>query len=379
MRAIITVAGTRVWCSSNRYRFCFAEAVLLLFLTFDHTPSCYALWLPRPTAGVRHKDRSLFLPHYSTNDAPSTGSLQLTEAVGLDFSGSDVPDASFLLPIFPLRKRVRFPTDELTLNLYEDRYLAMSEFILFPECNGQKLYEIDTQIQPLSAAAPFFGALYSLNKPQIITQGGTAPIVPMLQPGDVGVLCLVLDWLDGMIPTTAATRSPAGDMDDADIGSSSSVLKDAGTRRRIRLNALGVGRFQIKSIVHDGTLVNGKPPFLLAEASIVMDESEGSFDTQEFERLQQALEGIVFPKPVATKFATNESSLHDSVRLLDQIASLVEYAHNPDMQRHELLSFQAASIFTEQSATSSPKDMLNLLKTRSLQTRMNILQSYKRW
>ena len=40
---------------------------------------------------------------------------------------------AFLLPIFPLRKRVRFPTDTLMLNLYEERYLAMSEFILAAE------------------------------------------------------------------------------------------------------------------------------------------------------------------------------------------------------------------------------------------------------
>jgi hypothetical protein len=56
------------------------------------------------------------------------------------------------LPVFPLRKSIRLPTESLTLNLYEDRYIALSEFIL-------------EQKQPI------FGALYSSDKPQIVKAG----------------------------------------------------------------------------------------------------------------------------------------------------------------------------------------------------------------
>ena len=46
-------------------------------------------------------------------------------------------EKTLVLPIFPLRKVVRLPTEELILNLYEDRYLAMAEYILKPNAGAQ--------------------------------------------------------------------------------------------------------------------------------------------------------------------------------------------------------------------------------------------------
>jgi hypothetical protein len=151
-------------------------------------------------------------------------------------------ESRFTLPIFPLRKRVRVPTDELKLNLYEERYLSMSEYILFQQ------------------DLPFFGALFSSDKPQLVAKG-SSPVVPMLDIGDFGVLCLVHDWFEGKVPTGS------GDL-----------------RRRIRLNAIGIGRFRIENILHDGTGsttsfpigpttddASKSLPFILVEASFVFD------------------------------------------------------------------------------------------------------------
>ena len=65
------------------------------------------------------------------------------------------------LPIFPLRKTARFPTDFLKLNLYEERYLALAERIL----------------QENGVEGCTFGALYTSNKAQVVSNKGCGPIV----------------------------------------------------------------------------------------------------------------------------------------------------------------------------------------------------------
>ncbi|KAG7353771.1 ATP-dependent protease La LON substrate-binding domain containing protein [Nitzschia inconspicua] len=299
----------------------------------------------------------------------ASGSLDLTEPLILD-----PKKGSFLLPIFPLRKRVRFPTDELTLNLYEERYLAMSEYILFPDSTTQN-FEIETTATRLSAIAPFFGALYSSDKPQIITRGGTAPIVPVLQSGDIGVLCLVLNWMDGMIPMRGSKEKTSGDISDDDVVQRQSGVGN-NSRRRIRLNALAVGRFRIDTIVHDGTVSDGKPPFMLVEASLVIDDFEDQFDGLQFDRLKRELQRTW----QVSSDLEGQSKQRDSNKVVTRIKSLLVFGDDGlENQTRELESFQAASIFTSPSGSSSPKDMISLLKTRSLQTRMNILKFYKRW
>ena len=119
---------------------------------------------------------------------------------------------TFVLPIFPLRRSVKVPTETLSLNLYEERYLALAERIL---------------LDPRR----IFGALYSSDKPQLVA-GGNGPIVPLFEPGDVGAICRVYRDQEGMIPTG----------------------QDGYERRRIKLDAIAVGRFRIERILHDGSV-----------------------------------------------------------------------------------------------------------------------------
>lgn len=76
-----------------------------------------------------------------------------------------------LLPLFPLRKRPRLPTESLQLNLFEPRYLALARRA---NETGQ------------------FAAVYCGSTPSILV-GGTGPATPLVKPGSVGVVCSVDD------------------------------------------------------------------------------------------------------------------------------------------------------------------------------------------
>jgi hypothetical protein len=100
---------------------------------------------------------------------------------------------------------------------------------------------------------PLFGALYASNKAQLVARG-TGPIVPMVEPGDVGVLCLVQRSAVGDIPTVGGEEM----------------------RRRIRLEAVAVGRFVIDRVLHSGYgggLATTQPPlpYIVAETELVFD------------------------------------------------------------------------------------------------------------
>lgn len=147
---------------------------------------------------------------------------------------------SFVLPIFPLRKSVKLPCEALTLNLYEPRYLELAEYVL------------DMSGKP----SRWFGGMHCSKKPQFIREGD-GPIVPMVEPGDVGVVCDVLYDEEGMVP---------GD--------------DGAPQRRIKLKALAIGRFRIEKVLQNG--YGGRSlwdedekteplPFILVEASRIDD------------------------------------------------------------------------------------------------------------
>ena len=140
---------------------------------------------------------------------------------------------TFVLPIFPLQKSVKLPCEALTLNLYEPRYLELAEYVLD---SGEP--------------SRWFGGMHCSKKPQFIREGD-GPIVPMVEPGDVGVVCNVLYDEERMVP-----------------------------ERRIKLKALAIGRFRIEKVLHNGygggSLCdedeNIEPlPFILVEASRVDD------------------------------------------------------------------------------------------------------------
>ncbi len=134
------------------------------------------------------------------------------------------------LPVFPLKKSVKLPTEEITLNLFEERYLEMAKFVL--------------RQRP---GPCFFGALYCAMKPQIVS-AGMGPTTPIVELGDIGVIFLVEENEEGMIPAL-----------------------DGSLRRRIRLRGVAIGRFRIEAIIQNG-YGSSSAPFILTEASKVEDE-----------------------------------------------------------------------------------------------------------
>jgi len=322
----------------------------------------------------------------------STGALKAsTTPVILDM------EHKFSLPLFPLRKRVRFPTDELTLNLYEERYLSMSEYILFNQ------------------AKPIFGAIYSSDKPQLITRGPSSPVVPILVPGDIGVICLVHDWMDGMIPKKTPSLQSPGILDAPEAEAQNS--NEEGWKRRIRLQAVAVGRFRIEKILHDGTTTtanagssshssedNQPPPYIVVEASLITDDYGVTVDSSQIIFLEKELEKKMKKEEVLSvpSERTDSSYISDETMseelltttrgssgtkgkesIVDRICdTMVRYSSSNNStflegQRKELLSFLAASKFLGDT-NASPQDMQSLLRTTSLQERLDLIRFYMR-
>ena len=180
------------------------------------------------------------------------------------------------IPIFHLRRTVRLPTEPLTLNLYEERYLELAEYVL-------------------SQKYPYFGAIYSSNKPQIV-RNGTGPIVPLFERGDVGVLFFVQDSEEAMIPTRGGIP-----------------------RRRIRLVAKGSVRFQIEEILQNGYDTS----FILVDASLYMDhpiESKEAADehcSQEFMDWAKTTQAALNLDPIHEHLLSSElASFHDISRTI---------------------------------------------------------------
>jgi Lon protease-like protein len=241
-------------------------------------------------------------------------------------------DSIIILPVFPLQKSVRLPTESLRLNLYEERYLAMSEFILEQDL-------------------PVFGALYASDKPQIV-KGGQGPIVPMIDVGDIGVLCFVKDWEDGMVPT----RYPSF------------------TTRRIRLNALAVSRFRIEEIVNDGTMSpqSKDPSFIIVKASLVTDNnsSENVPTKEQISRTKDDLR-----RRIEAKSSIVESDNESAERIVDEISSIVSYKdYGKDDQRSEIFSFVAASMLCPES--ESPVLRTSLLQVVSTEERLRQISEW---
>jgi hypothetical protein len=264
------------------------------------------------------------------------------------------PESTMTFPIFPLQKSVRLPTDSLVLNLYEPRYLALSEYIL-----GNQ-------------TVPIFGALHSSDKPQLV-KNAVGPIVPILDVGDTGVLCFVQDWEEGMVPCADP-----------------SVF-----RRRIRLNAIAVARFRIKRILHDGTVdtSSNNPPFILVEASVVVDSATPENARKErirhfeeaFRSATQKENSEVQPDKAKEETAsstilteTDQKQSGPSLpleSLVDLVDSLVCYQScDKEAQRSEIFSFAVASSLCQSGAP--PEDMKSLLRMESTQERLERISEW---
>jgi hypothetical protein len=166
-------------------------------------------------------------------------------------------ESTVAIPIFPLQKRVLLPSEELILNLYEDRYLALAERFLQPPpprtttatattaSSTTAVTSTTPPMRPLSThhgnGCPslttrfIMGAVPSTEKPHLLSKG-FGPMVPILEPGDVGVVCVVTHAFESLqIPTT---------MTDGTLT----------TRRRIiRLHCTAWCRMEITEICSRGT------------------------------------------------------------------------------------------------------------------------------
>jgi hypothetical protein len=194
-----------------------------------------------------------------------------------------------------------------------------------------------------------FGALYSSDKPQLVTKG-LGPIVPMIEVGDIGVLCLVVDSQEGMVPTRAGP-----------------------TVRRIQLNATAITRFRIEKILYDGTINEDTPPFILVESSLVNDNSAVGPDNTDTKRLVGRLTEAMQKnhqektqeeegEEVILSDATKKS--RQSMDLVEVVDSLVCYEKcDRKAKKRELFSFAAASALFPVDA--SPRDMAALLRMES--------------
>ena len=153
------------------------------------------------------------------------------------------------IPIFPLRKTVKLPTDNMTLNLYESRYIQMVEEAVLntgTSCTTAALEAtygtgIDISGTNDQSSIPLFGAIYTTHLPHIVVPPSittTSPnnptendknsntyIVPILEPNMIGSLFIVTNH-------TATIQQ--------------------NERKVIRLNATAILRFRIIKILHTG-------------------------------------------------------------------------------------------------------------------------------
>jgi hypothetical protein len=203
-----------------------------------------------------------------------------------------------ILAIFPLRKTVRLPTELLTLNLYEQRYLAMAEWILgMHENENENHYETATTARRVKN---IFGALYTSDKTQIVKGAGLGPIVPIVQVGNIGVLFSVQHMQDDLVQTRDEQYQ----------------------RRRIRLVGSGLARFRIERILHNGydqdknnNTDNHSPggrvlPFIVAESSLILDEPVVDDDEEE-QRIQSLLSELSSKGAAAARIQQQQQQKQD--------------------------------------------------------------------
>jgi len=244
----------------------------------------------------------------------------------------EVQQTKLIIPIFPLTKRVKLPTESIKLRLWEPRYLKLVEYMRNNNPN------ID-----------YFGSVYSSHKAQFV---GSEYITPILEPGDVGALCQVLKHQDSWEQYEFDVLKPMEEEEEADTASALDEKKDA--RRIVQLDCIISTRFRIDKILQSG--FDDSPyayPFILVEASTFHDDDIESEETLE---IIQRLE-TTYPK----------SLWYDCIRMYKN--------HNGKMDS-EQLSFHLASIL---STKLSIIDALHLLRVNSSKERLLFLQKIHRF
>jgi hypothetical protein len=244
------------------------------------------------------------------------------------YAGKQAGEERIILPIFPLRKKVRLPTEKLTLNLYEENYLAMAEYVLQQEKS-------------------LFGALYCSEKPQVVKRG-TGPIVPVVSEGDIGVVCLLDDSEEGLILTVGGEP-----------------------RRRIRLVSHGAVRFQVTEIIHNGF---DEGDFILVESKILVD------DTSPVSLLNELTTSI--QESIAQRLSfdgmSDQEDEDGSIMSAEQCHMLASKASemlqlNLAPLEVEIVSFALAAAVLPQSAS---KDRLASIRSCKTERRVELIQEW---
>jgi hypothetical protein len=181
---------------------------------------------------------AIFLQFPLTQSFPRTTVKTRLQTHCFSTSSPNHSSEHMILPIFPLRKTVKVPTDSIQLTLWEQRYLALARYVLNQD-----------------RACSMFGALYCSHK-SYISKGGDGPLTPLIDVGDVGVVCCV--------------QKRSIFKDGTEIGIE---FKDDDHVDKIQLIGLAVGRFQVEKILSNGFDTDKYHlPFILVEASRIDDE-----------------------------------------------------------------------------------------------------------
>ena len=241
------------------------------------------------------------------------------------FYSSASPNQSserMILPVFPLRKTVKVPTDSIQLTLWEKRYLSLARYVLNQD-----------------HACPMFGALYCSHK-SYISKGGDGPITPLIDIGDIGVVCCV--------------QKRSIFKNGTEIGIE---FKDDDNVDKIQLIGVAVGRFQVEKILSNGfDIDDGHLPFILVEAVRVDDqdihiENDDDETTLEFDILESDV---------------SKELLSDAYKWSFEVGEM-------NKQRKQLISFACAAKLEDMLSAG---DMLNLLYSTSTKSRLAKIKNY---
>jgi hypothetical protein len=293
----------------------------------------------------------------------------------------------FILPIFPLRKRVKFPTESIQLTLWEERYKALSRYVLdYP--SPLILAWNEDHSGKTKRPLPIFGALYCSHKAQIV-KGGKGAITPVVEPDDIGVICCVTNsqvFVDG---------------EEVDVS-----RRHEDTVEKIRLWGLGLARFRVIKVLSNGydddyssdddeidcKEKNCSLPFILVEA-VRFDDNDGDKeeaaeygaygtlgidDQHASDEIDSRMEQLMLrcSDDAATRERSIQASSDPYSRFVFQSGD-----ENTSSNQNMMLTF---ALLSQLEATAPAGEMLDMLRTRSMMKRSDYLdrkipRSTKTW
>jgi len=273
-------------------------------------------------------------------------------------SSQQQQEPTFILPIFPLGKRVKFPTERLKLTLWEERYKALARYVLdHPTSSGSLLQREDNIL-------PIFGALYCSHKAQII-KGGNSPITPVVEPNDVGILCCV----------TSSQVFVRGGEEAAELNRKDEE-EDV---EKIRLWGLGIGRFRVVKVLstgyqNDDIMENGNQgresslPFILVDAVLHEDVVREEHGKEDLVLVGGRLEHLLHRLDVTCR----EEILSDIQKCKNR-RSIFHMRDENEQQKQEQEMISLA-LTSRLEASAPAMEMLEMLRTTSTKERVDYLE-----